>query len=123
MATATGEGKSGFLKEFFVDHPAAGKAAIDQAWRDAGHDGSISSSLISKVRSELGLTAQGRSRTGTEGRNGAGRRPATAPKSGGRRTGLKTAGRTEVGPAGKPVVEREERPAETRAPATMDNPV
>jgi hypothetical protein len=50
------EGKSGFLKEFFVDHPDAGKSAINEAWREAGNEGTISDSLTSKIRRDLGLT-------------------------------------------------------------------
>ena len=53
MATVKAEGKSVFLKEFFVDHPDAGEPAINEAWLAAGHDGSISSSLISKVRARI----------------------------------------------------------------------
>jgi hypothetical protein len=52
------KGKSGFLKEFFVDHADGGKAAIDKAWRQAGNDDSISTSLIHKIRGELGLTGK-----------------------------------------------------------------
>ena len=53
------EGKSMFLKEYFVDHPDAGKEAIDAAWREAGNEGTISPSLIGQVRKDLGLTGQG----------------------------------------------------------------
>src|SRR4051794_20798023 len=95
MATMTGEGKSGFLKEFFVDHPDAGKAEIDQAWREAGHDGSISGSLISKVRSEPGLTAGGRGRGGGGGGDGGGG-GARGGGGGGRGGGGAPRGRAEV---------------------------
>ena len=56
MATVKGknEGKSMFLKEYLVDHPDAGKEAIDAAWREAGNEGTISTSLIGKVRKDLG---------------------------------------------------------------------
>ena len=39
------EGKSMFLKEYLVDHPDAGKEAIDAAWWEAGNEGTISTSL------------------------------------------------------------------------------
>ena len=47
MATVKGkdEGKSMFLKEYLADHPDAGEAAIEAAWRAAGHEGTISTSL------------------------------------------------------------------------------
>ena len=44
MATVKGKnaGKSMFSKEDLVDHPDAGKEAIDAAWREAGNEGTIS---------------------------------------------------------------------------------
>src|SRR5512143_2782146 len=74
------DGKSVFLKKYLVDAPDAGKEAIEAAWRAAGHEGTISQSLIGKVRKDLGLTkstasakAKARIRAGSEVR---GRRPA-----------------------------------------------
>ena len=96
MATATvkAEGKSGFLKEFFVDHPDAKKAAIDEAWQDAGNEGTISISLISKIRKDLGLTGEGRLRARAKAAAGAGKRSSAAPKSDARKAGPKEGGRT-----------------------------
>ena len=37
MATVKAEGKSAFLKEFFVDHRDGGGSAVNEAWRAAGH--------------------------------------------------------------------------------------
>ena len=61
MATVKGknEGKSMFLKEYLVDRPDAGKEAIDAAWRAAGNEGTISTSLIGKLQRDLGLTGKG----------------------------------------------------------------
>ena len=58
MVTVKNAGKSGFLKEFFMDHPDAGKDAIDKAWQECGNGDTISPSLISKVRTGLGLTGK-----------------------------------------------------------------
>jgi len=75
------EGKSMFLKEYLVDHPDAGKETIDAPWREAGNEGAISTSLIGKVRKDLGptgnRTAQGKSRRAS-GR-ASGRRMARSP--------------------------------------------
>ena len=63
MATVTvkAEGKSGFLKEFFVDHPDAGKRRRStRRGRRPGMRDTISISLISKIRKDLGLTGKGR---------------------------------------------------------------
>ena len=57
-------GKSMFLKEYLVDHPDAGKEAIDVAWREAGNERTISTSLIGKVRRDLELTGQGTAEAG-----------------------------------------------------------
>ncbi len=48
-------GKSGFLKEFFVDHADAGKDAIDQALQEAGNDDTISISLIKEGEDRQGM--------------------------------------------------------------------
>src|SRR5512142_1817209 len=69
------EGKSMFLKEYLVDHPDAGTEAIAAAWRQGGHEGTISPSLIHKVRRDLGQAGQGtakqKSRVGTAKRSAA----------------------------------------------------
>lgn len=62
--------KSAFLTEFLGENPTATSKAVNAAWSDAGHDGSISPTLVSKLRSDLGLTGNvrgGRS-AGAQGR-------------------------------------------------------
>lgn len=108
MATVKTKGKSGFLKEFFVDHPDAGKSAIDEAWREAGNEGTISDSLISKIRKDLKLTGKGRPRAKASGKGGAGKRSAAAPRSSARKTG--TTAKTDV----RHATEGVGRPAEAR---------
>src|SRR5512135_438646 len=83
MATVKGktEGKSMFLKEYLVDHPGAGKEAIDAAWREAGNEGTISTSLIGKVRKDLGLTGKGTAQAKSRARVGTGQRLSTDAKS------------------------------------------
>src|SRR5512135_2057545 len=61
MATGKAEGKSGFLQEYLVKHPDAAKEAIDAAWQEAGHEGTISTSLIRKVREDLKQAGKGKS--------------------------------------------------------------
>src|SRR5439155_20198044 len=108
------EGKSGFLKEFFVDHPGARKDEIDRAWREAGNGGTISESLISKVRSGLGLKGKRRGTARAKGSTGAGKRSSAAPKSKGGRTGPKAAGGTAAKANGRLVTGAPGRPAERR---------
>ena len=59
MATATTTrnlGKTGFVKEFLNDNPQANAQAVNDAWKAAGFEGTISHSLVTQVRSQLGLT-------------------------------------------------------------------
>jgi hypothetical protein len=50
------QGKSSFIKEVLFDNPKANTAAVSKAWRAAGMKGTISISLVGKVRSDLSLT-------------------------------------------------------------------
>jgi hypothetical protein len=49
------QGKSAFIKEVLVDDATATTATVNRAWKAAGMEGTISESLVSKVRSGLGL--------------------------------------------------------------------
>jgi len=55
-------GKTSFVKEVLFDDPYANAEAVNQAWITAGMDGTISPTLVNKMRSELGLTGNLRSR-------------------------------------------------------------
>jgi hypothetical protein len=102
MATAKGKtkGKSMFLKEYLVDHPDAGTEAIAAAWQEAGHEGTISTSLIGKVRKDLGLTGQ--------------RSPAGS-KSDARGAGPEAGGRTPAQESSRPVTGGLDQPAAPQA--------
>jgi hypothetical protein len=59
------QGKSMFVKEWLHDYPQANAEAVNVAWRSAGYSGTISPSLVSNVRSRLGLAGNtGRGRRG-----------------------------------------------------------
>ena len=47
-----------FVKEFLNDHPEGNVAAVNEAWQAAGFDGTISKTLVDKMRASLGLTGQ-----------------------------------------------------------------
>jgi hypothetical protein len=56
MATKTKvQSKSAFVREFIQKNPTANRKAVEEAWRKAGHEGPISSALVSNLRRELGL--------------------------------------------------------------------
>jgi hypothetical protein len=77
---AVDQGKSAFLRELLGDDPEADMQAVNDAWQEAGNPGTISGSLVSKIRSGLGLTDKGRSPGEAAGRPKAKKkRPATRP--------------------------------------------
>ncbi len=58
---AVDQGKSAFIRELLGRDPEANEQAVNEAWSQAGNEGTISGSLVSKIRSNLGLTGSGRS--------------------------------------------------------------
>jgi hypothetical protein len=102
MPTATPTrnlGKTSFLKELFNDNPQANASSVNEVWKAAGFEGTISQSLVKRVRSELGLT--GNMRKGPAGGAGAqsGTTAAPATKRRGRRK--RATGRGRGGNQGK----------------------
>lgn len=60
------QGKSMFIKELLHDNPEANHQTVNEAWRAAGMSGSISPTLVSRIRSRLGLAGKrGRRRSTT----------------------------------------------------------
>ena len=57
MATAIAESpsKSEFVRQFLRRNRGADRQTVEEAWLAAGHEGSISSSMVSTLRRELGL--------------------------------------------------------------------
>ena len=47
--------KSVFVRDFIQRNPEANRKAVEEAWLASGHDGVISSALVSKIRAGLGL--------------------------------------------------------------------
>ena len=85
MATtaARDQGKTAFLKEFLLDNPTANPVAANKAWVAAGMEGSVSASLVNKLRSQLKLT--GNLRAGRKSKSAvATRRPLEFSRSGAR---------------------------------------
>ena len=67
MATATTTrnlGKTGFVKEVLNDNPQATTKAVNEAWTAAGFEGTIGPTLVTRMRSEMGLTGNIRKRRG-----------------------------------------------------------
>jgi len=68
MATGVGrdQGKSDFVREVLRKNNKANAKAVNLAWKQAGHDGTISGSLVNKLRSKLGMTGNLRMRKGAK---------------------------------------------------------
>ena len=62
MASEVGkdQGKSAFVGDVLTKDRQANHEAVNRAWTKAGHAGTISESLVGKIRSEMGLTGQQR---------------------------------------------------------------
>src|SRR5436305_8782711 len=74
------QGKTPFVKEFLNDHPEGNVKAVNEAWNAAGFDGSISHTLVSQMRAQLGLRGKPEktevtSRTGPSTGKKRGRKP------------------------------------------------
>ena len=116
MATVKSEGKSAFLKEFFVDHPDATGGEINKAWRAAGNQSKISSSLVSQVRAKLGLKGKGRHQPRvTESAGASEQSIAVSGMKRGEPGPRKSAGRTPAKPNGRLVTESQEQTTRSRA--------
>jgi hypothetical protein len=75
MVAATNEklNKSTFVMKVLEANPKANHTAVNQAWTDAGNTGAVSPTLVSNIRSQLGLAGNLRSRPKTTTSNGASR--------------------------------------------------
>jgi hypothetical protein len=60
MATGpvVNQGKTAFVEEYLKGHRDANLDAVKKAWTAAGNEGTVSESLVSTVRRELGLTGK-----------------------------------------------------------------
>jgi hypothetical protein len=57
------QGKTDFVKTTLQEHPQANPKFVNEAWITAGNDGTISETLVNKMRAELGLSGNLRRRT------------------------------------------------------------
>jgi hypothetical protein len=55
-AVARDQGKTSFVTEFLRSNPQGNVQAVNEAWTKSGKDGSIGSTLIFKMRSQMGLS-------------------------------------------------------------------
>ena len=64
MATVTtaNTGKTEFVKEVLGKNPHANPKTVNDQWKAAGQDGTISATLVNKLRASLGLAGNLRPR-------------------------------------------------------------
>ena len=55
-------GKTTFVKEILFDNPQANPTVVNEAWTAAGMVGTISSTLVNKMRAKMGLAGNIRNR-------------------------------------------------------------
>ncbi|HMB07402.1 MAG TPA: hypothetical protein VKP69_27180 [Isosphaeraceae bacterium] len=117
MASEVGrdQGKSAFVGDVLTKGHQANTEAVNRAWTKAGHAGTISESLVNKIRSRMGLTGQ--QRPGARVTEGAGSaEPPAAPATRRRAGPKKGGGRSPAKGDGRPVpqvTESEAGPQET----------
>ncbi len=77
------QGKTSFVKELLIDNAFANTKAVNEAWSKAGMDGTISETLVNKMRSQMGLTGNLRGNRGAKAGTSAGaKQPYTGMKRG-----------------------------------------
>jgi hypothetical protein len=55
-ASPRNQGKTLFVKETLIDRPTANPKSVNEAWKAAGMEGTISETLVNKMRAQLKLT-------------------------------------------------------------------
>jgi hypothetical protein len=57
---AEGSSRSAFVRDFLRKNSMANRKTVEEAWRAAGREGPIQSSLVSNLRREMGLSSSRR---------------------------------------------------------------
>jgi hypothetical protein len=103
---ATGSGKTDFVKKYLAANPQSNPTAVAEAWIKSGNSGTVSASLVNKLRSQMGLT----------GNLGTGRKPGKRRKG---RLGRKPAALVAVASTGEAEVMPKRR---GRPPGSKNRP-
>jgi hypothetical protein len=62
MAAIKNPGKSEFVKDVLSRNSKANAQAVNEAWTSSGHEGTISTTLVQKMRASMGLTRSRKAR-------------------------------------------------------------
>ena len=74
-----------FCQSILNDHPTANTKKVNESWSAAGMEGTISETLVNKMRSQMGLTGNLRGKDGTKSEAAAGTKRAYTGKRRGRK--------------------------------------
>jgi hypothetical protein len=97
VAATKSLGKTSFVKEILFDNPQANPTAVNEAWAAAGMEGTISPTLVNKMRSELGLAGNLRVGPGQTKAVPTSKKPASRDKkSGGKAKGKSRAANVDT---------------------------
>jgi hypothetical protein len=125
MASEVGsdQGKSAFVGDVLTKDNQANTEAVNWAWTKAGHAGTISESLVNKIRSRMGLTGQ--PRPGARVTESAGSAeppaaPATRQRTGPKRVGGRSPAKGDERPVPQ-VTESEAEPQEAGSQSGGDD--
>jgi hypothetical protein len=85
MVASTGSktNKTAFITAHLEENPTANRKAVNKAWAEAGYSGTVSPTLVSKLRRDLGLAGnlRGRSKAAVaNGSNGSPKAKGAKPK-------------------------------------------
>jgi hypothetical protein len=97
---AADQGKSSFVRELLARDPEANEQSVNEAWEEAGNEGTISGSLVSKIRSDMGLTGKKGSRDGAVAGGNKTRTPKRATGTRGRKPEQTNGSESEIEPTG-----------------------
>src|SRR5215210_8104773 len=97
---AADQGKSSFIRELLGRDPEANEQVVNEAWEEAGNEGTISVSLVSKIRSDMGLTGKRGSRNGAVAGGNKTRTPKRATETRGRKAEQVNGPESEFEPTG-----------------------
>ena len=100
MATAAtviprNQGKTDFVRDVLTKNPRANAQTVKDEWLESGHEGTISETLVNKMRSEMGLA--GNLRGGRP--KGSAKLTAEKPKYTGKKRGRKPKSAQVVSPS------------------------
>jgi hypothetical protein len=105
MATVVrrNQGKTEFVKDVLTKNAFANAKLVNDEWQKAGRDGSISETLVNKMRSDLGLTGNLRGGRPKHSETGTAEKPKYTGKKRGRKPKAALPVSTAAPSNGKPV--------------------